>query len=76
MHVGQCLLRLGSNAYLSPTMRGFFQGAFAALLCFLVTGMVGSSLRPIGEFAFLWLAIGMMYGVRGRVPEGTARAQP
>src|SRR4051812_1451760 len=63
-HVAQCLLRLGSNAYLSPTMRGFFQGAFAALLCFLVTGMVGSSLRPIGEYAFLWLAIGMMYGVR------------
>jgi len=62
LHVGQCLLRLGSNAYLSPTMRGFFQGAFAGLLCFLVTGMVGSSLRPIGEFTFLWLAIGMMYG--------------
>jgi hypothetical protein len=72
-HVGKCLLRLGSNAYLSPTMRGFFQGAFAALLCFLVTGLVGSSLRPIGEFAFLWLAIGMMYGVRGRIPEGAAQ---
>jgi O-antigen ligase len=77
VHVGKCLLKLGSNAYLSPTMRGFFQGAFAALVCFLFTGMVGSSLRPIGEFSFLWLAIGMMYGVRGRIPEGTAaRPQP
>lgn len=75
-HVGRGLLRLGSNAYLSPTMRGFFQGAFAALVCFLFTGLVGSSLRPIGEFTFLWLAIGMMYGVRGRLPEGAARPQP
>jgi hypothetical protein len=75
-HVAQCLLRLGSNAYLSPTMRGFFQGAFAALLCFLVTGMVGSSLRPIGEYAFLWLAIGMMYGVRGRIAESGGRPKP
>ena len=72
-HVGRCLLKLGSNAYLSPTMRGFFQGAFAGLVCFLVTGLVGSSLRPIGEFSFLWLAIGMMYGVRGRIPEGAAQ---
>ena len=72
-HVGRGLLKLGSNAYLSPTMRGFFQGAFAGLVCFLVTGMVGSSLRPIGEFSFLWLAIGMMYGVRGRIPEGAVR---
>ena len=72
-HVAQGLLKLGSNAYLSPTMRGFFQGAFAGLLCFLATGMVGSSLRPIGEFTFLWLAIGMMYGVRGRLPESAAQ---
>ena len=45
----------------------------SALVCFLFTGLVGSSLRPIGEFSFLWLAIGMMYGVRGRIPEGAAR---
>ena len=72
------LLALGSNAYLSPTLRGFFQGAVAGLLCFLVTGMAGSSLRPVPEFAFLWLAIGMMYGMRARIPEKstTGAAQP
>jgi hypothetical protein len=72
------LLALGSNAYLSPTLRGFFQGAVAGLLCFLVTGMAGSSLRPVPEFAFLWLAIGMMYGMRARTPDKTApgAAQP
>jgi len=77
-HVYRGMLKLGSNAYLSPTLRGFFQGAVAALLCFLVTGMAGSSLRPLPEFTFLWLAIGMMYGMRARLPEKTATgaAQP
>jgi O-antigen ligase len=77
-HVWRGLLALGSNAYLSPTLRGFFQGAVAGLLCFLLTGFAGSSLRPIPEFTFLWLAIGMMYGMRARTPEKTATgaAQP
>ena len=59
---------LGSNAWLSPEMRGFFQGAAAGLICFLVTGMAGSSLRPTPEFAYLWIAIGMMYGMAARKP--------
>jgi len=69
---------LGSNAYLSPTMRGFYQGAVAGLMCFIVTGFAGSSLRATPEFAFLWIAIGMMYGQLQRKPEtGPAwRAQP
>ena len=71
-HVWKGLLSLGSNAYISPTLRGFFQGAVAGLICFLATGMAGSSLRPVQEFTFLWLAIGMMYGVRARSPEKTA----
>ncbi|HEX6265639.1 MAG TPA: O-antigen ligase family protein, partial [Burkholderiales bacterium] len=41
---------LGSNAFLSPEMRGLFQGGSAALICFVVTGVSGSSLRPEGEF--------------------------
>jgi hypothetical protein len=66
---------LGSNAYLSPALRGFFQGATAGLLCFLITGFAGSSLRPTPEFAFLWIAIGMMYGVRARAPGAAAQPQ-
>jgi O-antigen ligase len=62
---------LGSNAYLSPSMRGFFQGATASLICFLVTGFAGSSLRPTPEFAYLWIAIGMMYGIQARSPAAT-----
>lgn len=72
LHVFRRLRELGSNAYLSPTLRGFYQGAVAGLACFLVTGFAGSSLRPTPEFSFLWIAIGMMYGQLLRRPEGTA----
>jgi O-antigen ligase len=61
---------LGSNAYLSPELRGFFQGGAAALLCFAITGFAGGSLRPDSEFVYLWMAIGMMYGVMARRPAG------
>ena len=69
-HVWRGFRALGSNAWLSPEMRGFFQGGSAALACFFVTGMAGSSLRPEPEFGYLWLAIGMMYGVAARKPAG------
>jgi O-antigen ligase len=68
VHVWRGFRALGSNAYISPEMRGFFQGATAALLCFAITGWAGSSLRPSAEFAFLWVAIGMMYGMLARKP--------
>jgi len=70
-HVYRCARDLGSNAYLSPTMRGFYQGVVASLLCFIITGFVGSSLRPSQEFAFLWIAIGMMYGQLARPRTGS-----
>jgi hypothetical protein len=69
IHVWRTMRNLGSNAWLSPTMRGFFQGGLAALACFFVSGFTGSSLRPATEFAFLWIAIGIMYGVLARKPD-------
>jgi O-antigen ligase len=69
IHVWRTMRNLGSNAWLSPTMRGFFQGGLAALACFFVSGLTGSSLRPATEFAFLWIAIGIMYGVLARKPD-------
>lgn len=59
---------LGSNAYLSPLMRGFFQGACAALIAFAVAGITGGSLRPQPENVPLWMAIGIMYGLLARRP--------
>jgi hypothetical protein len=51
-------------------MRGFYQGAAAGLLSILVSNVTDSSLTPKPEHAFLWLAIGMMYGQRTRRPAG------
>lgn len=59
---------LGSHAYLSPEMRGFFQGATVGLVAFFVTGWAGSTLMPRYEWVFLWVAIGMMYGMLARRP--------
>jgi hypothetical protein len=73
-HVWRGLRKLGSSAYLNPAMRGFYQGAAAALVAFLVTGIAGSSLMPRGEHAFLWLAIGMMYGMQARVAPAAGKA--
>lgn len=69
-HVWKGLRALGGNAFLSPEMRGFFQGATATLIVFFITAASGSSFRPEGEFCFLWLAIGMMYGMLARKPAG------
>jgi hypothetical protein len=57
---------LGGHAFLSPTLRGFFQGATAGLVAFFVTGWAGSSLMPRPEWSLLWVAIGMMYGLLSR----------
>ena len=51
VHVWNGFRALGSNAYLSPMMRGFFQGAAPRLLAFLLAGMTGGSLRPQPENA-------------------------
>jgi O-antigen ligase len=67
-HVWKGFRALGSNAYLTPVTRGFFQGACAALIAFAVAGMTGGSLRPQPENALLWVVIGMMYGLLARRP--------
>ena len=68
VHVWKGFRALGSNAWLSPEMRGFFQGATAALTAFFLTGLVGSSLTPDADSAYVWIAIGLMYGVLARRP--------
>ena len=55
---------LSVDPSLSPSLRGFYQGAAAGLTSFMIAGIVGSSLTPVPEQVFLWLAIGMMYGHR------------
>jgi O-antigen ligase len=68
-HVWRGFRRLAKDPALSETMRGFYQGGAAGLVGMLVVGLVDSSLAPKAEQAFLWLAIGMMYG-QSRRPDG------
>jgi O-antigen ligase len=47
-------------------LRGFFEGAAAGLLAFLIAGVAGSSLRPDAAQAFLWLALGLLIGIKAK----------
>jgi hypothetical protein len=68
IHVWKGFRKLSVDPALSPTLRGFYQGAAAGLASFLIAAITDSSLTPRPEQAFLWLAIGMMYGQRAKKP--------
>lgn len=61
-HVWKRFRGLSRDMRLHPVRRGFYEGAGVGLLAFLITAFAGSSLLPVPEQCFLWLAIGMMYG--------------
>ena len=65
--------RLAQDTRLTPELQGFFGGAAAGLVAFLVAGFAGSSLLPAPEQAFLWLAVGMMYGIRRKFAPRAAK---
>jgi len=66
VHVWKGFRALSVDPAVSPTQRGFYQGAAAGLACFLATGITSGFLTPADYQIFLWLAIGMMYGQRAR----------
>jgi O-antigen ligase len=59
--------KLSNDERVGLELRGFFEGAAAGLLAFLIAGMAGSSLLPVPAQAFLWLAVGMMFGLRAKL---------
>ncbi len=59
--------RLRGDQRLVPEMQGFFEGAAVGLVSFLIAGFAGSSLLPSPEQGYLWLALGLMYGVRSHL---------
>jgi O-antigen ligase len=64
MHSLRGFWKLRSDERLVPEMQGFFEGAAVGLVSFLIAGIAGSSLLPTPEQGYLWLALGMMWGVR------------
>jgi O-antigen ligase len=68
VHLWKGFRALSVDPSLNPTLRGFYLGAAAGMVSFMVSAVADSSLTPKTEQAFLWLAIGMMYGQNARKP--------
>ena len=66
--------RASRDTSLSPTLRGFFEGASIGLVSFLIAGLAGSKLTPCPEQSFLWLAAGVLYGMRSRMFKARGRS--
>ena len=64
--------RLSKDERLSPDLRGFFEGSAAGLLSYLIAGVAGSSLVPLPVQSFLWLSLGVMYGVQRHLQRNAA----
>lgn len=75
LHVWRGFRKLALDTSLSPTLRGFFEGSAAGLVSLLIAGVSGSALTPVPEQSFLWLSIGVMYGIvwKRRTAEREAR---
>jgi O-antigen ligase len=63
--------RFCKDQRLKPELQGFFEGAAAGTIAFLWAGFAGSSIAPAAEQLFLWLAIGVVFGVRMRLGKAT-----
>lgn len=57
---------LASDERLSLLERGYFQGASAALVGYLVFGIPNGYAQPMADQTFLWVAIGLAVGYRAR----------
>lgn len=57
---------LSADVSLAPELRGLFQGAAASVIAIAVANIAGSSLLPVTDQCLLWMAVGLMYGVRQR----------
>jgi O-antigen ligase len=73
-HVWRGLRRYARDPSLTPELAGFFEGAAAGLLGFVIANVAGSSFFPVPEQSFLWLAVGMMYGLRLRERAAAGKA--
>ena len=65
-HLWKGFRALGQAPHLGDSMRGFYEGAAAGLVAYLMMAVADGRLTPAPEQVFLWMAIGMMYGERAR----------
>ena len=62
--------KLARDDRIAAELQGFFEGAAAGIVSFLIAGIAGSSLMPVPEQCFLWLALGVMWGVQRHLGRG------
>src|SRR5690606_37784192 len=70
---------LAGDERMSPLERGYFRGAAAALIAYLVFGIPNGYPQPMPDQLFLWVAIGLAIGYRARFgpsPAELAAAKP
>ena len=58
---GRTMLRLSRESSLSPLMRDYFMGAFAAYLGMLCAAITGGAYTPHPEQTFLWFSLGFSF---------------
>jgi O-antigen ligase len=73
-HVWRGFRALARDPSLEPEVGGFFEGAAAGLLGIVIANVAGSSFFPVPEQSFLWLAVGLMYGLRLRARAAAGKA--
>jgi hypothetical protein len=71
-HVWRGFRKLARDPSLEPEIGGLFEGAAAGLLGFVIANVAGSSFFPVPEQSFLWLVVGVMYGLRLRARAAAA----
>ena len=71
-HVWRGFRKLARDPALDPELGGLFEGAAAGLLGFVIANVAGSSFFPVPEQSFLWLVVGVMYGLRLRARAAAA----
>jgi O-antigen ligase len=72
IYAWRSLRRLAADNRVPNDLQGFFEGAAAGLASFLIAGMAGSSLYPVPEQCFIWMALGMMWGVQAWISKPRA----
>lgn len=68
---------LGRDDRLAPHIQGYFRGAAAALIAYLVAGLPNGNWDPSQDQTYLWVAIGLAIGTRavlGPRPEAVVAA--
>ena len=58
---GRTMVRLASEPSLSPLMRDYFIGAFAAYVGMLIAAVTGGNYTPHPEQTFMWFSLGFSF---------------